>query len=385
MQAEGECLQNCLRHGHRLDHAGPDDLKDAALWSLRRAEDAVSIALAQVDEGGRLEEFKGPYNNQVSGTGYRQLQALRHYLVMYGATLTFDEDDVLVGEDGTTYRPDKAPKELRDVIEVKRAAARAESEARWAAMRAENDRMASEIRARRLQASARARVNTDEPVIEATRERDDEGFWRLVLRDPGSNETESLQLVIMADEPEHPDLSRVSGRTTIVRRYRNDDGTWRLLVNSRVSPSGIVHRCIFPAEGETAPAPVEQAPNTELQAMEQAINAGVIPRGAIPVPTPRYQIGPGQVFMSWNGDPLHEVRLERSERPVRRELAFNTDHTVRLTMRQLAGLELAIGNPAPDTSTPRGRTEAAMQRRQAQLADRRWVQENLREQRRARR
>ena len=145
-------------------------------------------------------------------------------------------------------------------------------------------------------------------------------------------------------------------------------------------------RCIFPAEGETAPAPVEQAPNTELQALEQAVNAGVIPRENIPEPTPRYEIGPGHLFMSWNGGPFRRIGLERSERPVRRELAFNTDHSVRLTMRQLAGLELAIGNPttAPDLSTRRGRTEAAMQRRQSQLADRRWVQENLREQRRAR-
>lgn len=147
MQAEGECLQNCLRHGHRLDHAGPDDLKDAALWSLRRAEDAVSIALAQVDEDGRLEEFKGPYNNQVSGTGYRQLQALRDYLVMYGAMLTFDEDDVLVGEDGTTYRADKAPKELRDAIEAKRAAERAEWESRNAERLAEEARRLQDMRA----------------------------------------------------------------------------------------------------------------------------------------------------------------------------------------------------------------------------------------------
>lgn len=445
MKAEGECMQNCLRGGSYHDHAGPDDLTDSALWSLRRAEDAVSIALAMVDESGHLTQFKGPYNNQASGTAYRQLQYLGEYLRAGGSEIKFRSEEVIVGEDRATYRADKAPKELRDAIEAKRAAERAEWESRRAERQAEDARHLQEMRAamtemveggtrqtltwarpprvghtesmfdaplgieairrsmRRLESFGRSRVDTDEPVIEATRERDGEGFWSLILRTPGSNEIQGLQRVLMSDEPEVFDYTGASDRTTFVRRFRNADGTWRLAIDSRVSVSGIVPRCIFPEEGETAPAPapVDQAPRSELQALEQSVNAGVIPRGAIPEPTPRYVFVPTQLPEPTFRRLTVQDQVRSLSTDIRGSFMGLYDRIAAATGLQNAQIEdcwqralnhaardfapASRPTPAPDLTTPRGRTEAAMQRRQAQLADRRWVQENLREQRRARR
>lgn len=119
---EGECMSNCCRHGQYDGCAGPEGLTEKALWSLRRLGDGVSIALMEVGESGHLIAFKGPMNNPPSGLAYRQLRQLRAYLVAGGADLKFSHYSVLVDEAGNTYRPDKAPEELRAAIEAKRTA-----------------------------------------------------------------------------------------------------------------------------------------------------------------------------------------------------------------------------------------------------------------------
>lgn len=124
IQREGECMSNCCRHGSYHHRAGAEELSEAALWSLRRIDDGVSIALAEIDSDGDLDEFKGPMNNQPSGTAYRQLRQLREYLVAGGAKLGFPYRRVTVDDEGETYRPDKAPQHVREAIEAKEAAER---------------------------------------------------------------------------------------------------------------------------------------------------------------------------------------------------------------------------------------------------------------------
>lgn len=126
LKREGVCMGNCLDSGdYGSDHAGNEDMVSDGFWSLRKA-DGLSYLLVEIDTMGEgnadIEEALGPKNSQPSGWSIRQLRHLVAAFRAAGATLRIPENIALTGEDGRTWRPDKAPQAVKDAIEAKRKA-----------------------------------------------------------------------------------------------------------------------------------------------------------------------------------------------------------------------------------------------------------------------
>jgi len=150
LKREGECMQNCLARGHYADTAGEEDLVSTAVWSLRKADGVSYINISvhvQRDDifAGNAE---GPKNSRPSGWSCRQLRHLVAAFRDAGATLRIHKGTALIGEDGRTWRPDKAPAELREAFEK---SAREEWDRRHAEMEAVFSRNADGLEAARSQ------------------------------------------------------------------------------------------------------------------------------------------------------------------------------------------------------------------------------------------
>ncbi|MGU3339428.1 hypothetical protein ACLBXJ_15535 [Methylobacterium mesophilicum] len=123
---EGVCMGNCLdSQGYGQHLAGNEDMLDDGLWSLRKA-DGVSHLLVELNDlcapderTARVENARGPKNSQPSGWSIRQLRHLVAAFNAAGSTFQIPVDVALVGEDGRTWRPDKAPQALKDAIAAK--------------------------------------------------------------------------------------------------------------------------------------------------------------------------------------------------------------------------------------------------------------------------
>jgi hypothetical protein len=132
LKREGECMENCLRFdGECVELTGDEDLVSDSIWSLRKA-DGVSYMDVQVDTKGYpkradIDEARGPKNSQPAGWSIRQLRHLVIAFRVAGAKLRIPETIALTGEDGRTWRPDKAPQDVKDAIEARK---KAEVEAR---------------------------------------------------------------------------------------------------------------------------------------------------------------------------------------------------------------------------------------------------------------
>lgn len=113
IRREGDAMLNCLRWGDYDGHAGTEDPTDENLWSLRDSE-GKSVALLEYDGDSHSRMFMAPANNMASALAYLQLMHLRAFYSTHGKTLTFDlSEPVVIAPDGSTYRWDKAPKDLR--------------------------------------------------------------------------------------------------------------------------------------------------------------------------------------------------------------------------------------------------------------------------------
>ncbi|MCJ2015529.1 hypothetical protein [Methylobacterium sp. J-076] len=116
LRREGGCMQNCLARGHYADTAGEEDLVSTEVWSLRKAAGLsymdISVNVQRDDIfAGNAE---GPKNSQPSGWSCRQLRHLVAAFRDVGATLRLHEGTALTGEDGRTWRPDKALQVVKD-------------------------------------------------------------------------------------------------------------------------------------------------------------------------------------------------------------------------------------------------------------------------------
>ena len=135
MKREGVCMGNCLdSQGYGQHLAGNEEMISSGLWSLRKA-DGVSYLLVEVrgpgendlvDEPGEVSvevtDALGPSNSQPSGWSIRQLRHLVAAFISAGATVGVPLELALVGEDGRTWRPDKAPQDLKDAAAARRKA-----------------------------------------------------------------------------------------------------------------------------------------------------------------------------------------------------------------------------------------------------------------------
>lgn len=118
IRREGEAMRNCLRDGSYEDAAGPESFYDHSLWSLRDstgASIALCVTLGRAD-GADLGQFYGRSNNTPSALAYRQLRYLAGAFEIAGHPLGLRrnrDEPIVVAPDGSTYRWDRAPKELR--------------------------------------------------------------------------------------------------------------------------------------------------------------------------------------------------------------------------------------------------------------------------------
>lgn len=123
LRREGVCMDNCLdSQGYGQDAAGDEEMVSDGFWSLRKA-DGLSYLLVEVVArdaalGVRLTNARGPRNSNPSGWSIRQLSQLVAAFRAAGAVLLVPEHIALTGEDGRTWRPDKAPAKLRRAHEA---------------------------------------------------------------------------------------------------------------------------------------------------------------------------------------------------------------------------------------------------------------------------
>ncbi|KZB99786.1 hypothetical protein AU375_04075 [Methylobacterium radiotolerans] len=129
LKREGVCMGNCLDSQDYGEHlAGDEDMMADGLWSLRKV-DGLSYLLVEVNDlcatdtrSARIENALGPKNSQPSGWSIRQLRHLVAAFRVAGSVMQVPESIALTGEDGRTWRPDKAPQALKDAVEAKRKA-----------------------------------------------------------------------------------------------------------------------------------------------------------------------------------------------------------------------------------------------------------------------
>ncbi len=91
-----------------------------------RKADGLSYLLVEIDTMGHgnadIEEALGPKNSQPSGWSIRQLRHLVGCLPCRRRDPAHPGSIALTGEDGRTWRPDKAPQAVKDAIEARRKA-----------------------------------------------------------------------------------------------------------------------------------------------------------------------------------------------------------------------------------------------------------------------
>ena len=129
LKREGACMGNCLDSQDYGDHlAGDEDMLADGLWSLRKA-DGLSYLLVELNDlcgtdmrSARIENALGPKNSRPAGWSIRQLRHLVAAFRVAGSVMQVPESVALIGEDGRTWRPDKAPQKLRDAVEARRKA-----------------------------------------------------------------------------------------------------------------------------------------------------------------------------------------------------------------------------------------------------------------------
>lgn len=148
LRREGECMGNCLNSmGYGSHSAGDEEMLSDGLWSLRQAN-GVSYLLVEVDvsygrDRASVTEAKGPKNSDPSSWSCRQFRHLVEAFLDAGCVLQVRDHFALTGADGMTWRPDKAPDDLRAAYEERQRRAqeeadrqRQEMEARFESMRA---------------------------------------------------------------------------------------------------------------------------------------------------------------------------------------------------------------------------------------------------------
>lgn len=127
MKREGVCMGNCLdSQGYGQGLAGEEEMVADGFWSLRKA-DGVSHFLIEVENYPKLGKAgvktgRGPNNNQPSGWCVRQLRHLVAAFSEARCILRIPVTIALTGEDKRTWRPDKAPQDLKDAFEARRKA-----------------------------------------------------------------------------------------------------------------------------------------------------------------------------------------------------------------------------------------------------------------------
>ncbi|MCJ2057308.1 hypothetical protein MKL09_12160 [Methylobacterium sp. J-048] len=137
LDREGACMENCLGRGDYDDKAGDESMTSDAIWSLRKAN-GVSYVAMEI-ENLRIGSALGPHNSQPSGWSIRQVRHLMAAFREAGAELRIGTAAILVGADGGTWCPDKAPPEVLQAEREREERANAERSAalearHWEAM-----------------------------------------------------------------------------------------------------------------------------------------------------------------------------------------------------------------------------------------------------------